>query len=200
MTKNKRNLIILGSVLTAVYFAILTLGIHNGGKKTSGLDEVKEYQWPALINKLLAPFAPAVNLAKIECNGHPAQELFVLNAQQQSCTMELTPGLEGDEKFWKTEVRLSHENEQDLKVFIKVPYKDDPPSEKCETEIAPSPFSLTVEYTYDGQTGDNICWLSPDEKDQISLTVMKDEDKPTLTLSCVGCTEENRRKIKLKMK
>lgn len=208
MTKNQKISLVVLAVLAIFYLLAVALGFKQSSSHSK--EDPTQPDWAAGLSSVMSAFAPRIKLSKLTCNNQPVADYFVLSEQKPSCEIKLDSGLTQDKDFWKTDLVLASANtvKPEVYFYAKYPEKnkatDAEPDKDClkiVPEKVPSDFWLAIELTpKNSRPAKTKCWLKSDSSNIIGLTVTGPSTHTNLTLSCHGCTQENKKKIQLRFK
>jgi hypothetical protein len=213
--KPSTKLILLLVVVILLFIAALVTGIYMNGKGNGGspTDAIKR-DWLKALGGLSALFAPKIVLAPLHCTelpkpGQPAVGLsqqrvdgpFELTEAHPTCAIDIPKDAKHD--YRHAELKVSGTGTL-ATVYVRAQFSaDDFPKanrdmKKCFLDGEPlDAFRLELRYAAGAADNSWECWLKQDPNEAISVTVLQDGGR--LTLTCNGCKSDSQKIIRMKM-
>lgn len=212
---SKKIFVIVLVILAVLYLASLGAGIAFNRQNEVNIERLQR-RAEGRTGALFEFFAERLELRTLECNGKKVADRFTLDFSgndTDTCMLALSPKLEDDDDFRKTELRFaplpvnpSGGPDKPPTVYLAAGYieenfpKADRDEGKCFlTSEPPEAFRLEVTYTpSDDPATDWGCWLQRDLP--LKITVTKGGGTLKLELVCDDCGDRNHRRALLRMK
>lgn len=212
---SKKSFIIVLVLLAVLYLASLGMGVAFNRSGESDLDALQR-RAGGWVGGIFESLADRLDLRRLRCNGESVADGFTLDVTSRDtheCVLVLDPGLENDDDFVKTEIRLAPRPASSSGETAKPPafYLDagftgeqfprrSPHTDDCTfDEEDLDAYSLRISYTPDDDPDtDWRCWLRRELP--LSLTVTRGGGTLSMSLECRDCGNRAQRKVKLRMK
>ena len=208
--KPATGVVLLLVAVVLLYAAALALGVavnRGGGKPSAGGGD----DWLAGLGNMTSAFATPLDVSRLQCRvevpgggsgkSQPVAQRFALNEDDAACTIRIPHDSREDYRHASLEVQDTPAAQQ-LGVYLRANCDDDEVSfcergrKTCFRDGETIPHAFRLEVTFEPLEDPN-CWLQRDRDDQISVTVL--EDGGALTLECIGCDADAKRRIDLLM-
>lgn len=212
---SKTKFIVLMVILVLLYIASLGMGVmlnSSGDVTLDGLQRRAE----GVVGSALEAFADRLDLRRLKCSGESVASGFALDVTSRDtdeCVLRLDPGLDDDDEFVKTEIRLapapvasSGQTAKPPAVFLFANFAGEefpqrsPHTDDCKfSEADLDPYNLVIRYEpNDASDTEWSCWLRRELP--LSLTVTRAGGTLSMSLGCRDCGNRSQRKVALRMK
>lgn len=190
---DRKKVIIVCFVLVAVLY-VVSLGVGFGSNtKEDPLSGGKSGSWTRLLDNLLGPFAPHLDVARLTCGGQPAGQLFSLTQARGSCSIEIPPA-EG-KKYRKGTLQFT--GGATPRIYV---HSDKDHCKVRTGEIGPG-LALKVTYINKGESlEDPNCWLEhSDPAEPLRVVALEGGGTLTLERQCNGCDARDPKAVSLRL-
>ena len=222
--KPSTKLILLLVVVTLLFIAALVMGVYMNDKdKGRSPNDAIKRNWLKALGGLSAVFAPKIDLKSLSCteyaqpSGQPGQPVVHLRDQSVKGSFELTDAhptcsidipKDGKHDYRHAELRVAG-NAPTVYVHAKFAGKDFPREKRDRSKCSLDPpdprdpdtlldgFRLEVSFTEGDVKDPWKCWLKQEANEPISVTVLQDGGR--LTLTCLGCKSSPQRIVRMEM-